>query len=72
MSCLIRLFTEHPNSVGESYIEHACFAWKLSCRLARCSIVAFVHGCFPCCFQTSASDEIELIHDNLKNRDHEE
>lgn len=70
MCYLARLFTNHPKSVGESYLEHAWFAWKMGVRLARCSTIAFIHGCFPCWFETSVSEEIGVIHNELENRFH--
>jgi len=43
----MKLFTEHPNSIGETYLEHSLVATKLSLRLSMASLAQLVHAIFP-------------------------
>ena len=43
----MKLFTEHPNSVGETYLEHSITATRLSLRLSMASLAQLVHAIFP-------------------------
>lgn len=41
-----KLFTEHPNSVGETYFEHMLIAWKGAYRLGASSLLFLFHSIF--------------------------
>jgi hypothetical protein len=43
----MKLFTEHPNSVGETYLQHYLVAVKLSLRLSMASLAQLVHAVLP-------------------------
>ena len=43
----MKLFTEHPNSVGETYLEHCLVAAKVSLKLSVASLAQLVHAIFP-------------------------
>ena len=43
----MKLFTEHPNSVGETYLQHCLVVVKLSLRLSVASLAQLVHAIFP-------------------------
>jgi hypothetical protein len=43
----MKLFTEHPNSVGETYLQHCLVAAKLSLRLSMASLAQLVHAILP-------------------------
>lgn len=55
-------FTDHPNSVDETYLQHMGVALHFSGSLARASVSALVHAVFPwlCC--TSASSRVKQMH----------
>lgn len=52
---LLRAFTEHPASVGESYWQHLAFALGFAARLLLAGLAALVHAVLPFLFKTTAS-----------------
>ena len=48
-------FTAHPNSVGESYLEHGLFACRYGAKMTAGGIAAFLHGLMPFLFKTTGS-----------------
>jgi hypothetical protein len=68
MSTLSKLFIAHPTAVGESYFEHMKFALKFSGRLFRAGFAAFAHGCVPAVCETTASEAIFAMNDEIRAR----
>ena len=68
MSSMSKLFIAHPAAVGESYFEHMKFALKFSCRLFRAGLAAFVHGFVPAVCETTASEAILAMNDEIRAR----
>ena len=62
------IFTEHPNSVGETYFQHMCCVFKFHCTLLKLSLCALIHAIFPFWFETKASDGIKKLNDCMQNR----
>lgn len=60
-----KAFTEHPASVGESYLEHMGVASKFSFQLARASVCCLLHGLFPFLFVKTGSRCIEKLHHDM-------
>jgi hypothetical protein len=52
---LVKLFTQHPETVGETYGEHFGVAMRYSGRMFAASFCAFVHAFLPFCFEKTAS-----------------
>lgn len=67
-SALIRCFTEHPDSVGESYLGHMRFALGFSGELFLAAAAALVHALFPSLCQTTASRAVKRMHAKLQTR----
>ena len=44
---LLRLFTEHPASVGENYLTHALMASKIALKFAIAVPMQLIHAVFP-------------------------
>jgi len=65
-----RLFTEHPQDVNETYLEHLKTAGSFAGGLAICSFCCFVHALVPGFFTTSASERVERMHERMHNRAH--
>tara|TARA_B100001939_G_scaffold48499_1_gene37912 strand:+ start:1184 stop:1393 length:210 start_codon:yes stop_codon:yes gene_type:complete len=59
------IFTEHPNSVGESYTEHMFFAILIGLKLILWGIAAIVHALFPFVLKTFVSSNIKKLHDDI-------
>ncbi len=58
---LMNFFTEHPESVGETYFEHFFVAIRFSCKLFLSSIAALIHAFIPGFVQKNCK------HTNKKN-----
>ena len=68
MNSLITAFSRHPQSVGESYLEHARFAAKFSGTLFLAAFAALVHAVFPFAFEKTASEIVIRLHGKVANR----
>ena len=56
------LFTAHPASVGETWSQHARFAFSAAGTLAMAAMGAAVHAVLPFLCQTTASRAIDRLH----------
>lgn len=65
---LARLFTTHPQTVGESYFEHMRFALWFSSRLLMAGGAALVHAVLPFLCETTASRIIRELHQRIDGR----
>lgn len=65
---LKRLFTEHPDAVGESYREHMRAALSFAGPLALGAMAAFVHAFVPFLFVSTASATVRRLHARMTNR----
>ncbi len=62
---LVKLFTEHPRSVGESYFTHLGQAFAFSGRMIAAGFACLLHGVFPFFFVRTGSRCIEHLHDRM-------
>jgi hypothetical protein len=62
---LIRLFTEHPESVGETYFEHVGIAFSFSMKMFFGAMVCLVHAVLPFLFVKTGSELITELHDRM-------
>lgn len=65
---IVRLFTAHPQTVGESYFEHMRFALWFSSRLLVAGGAALVHALLPFLCETTASRIIRELHQRIEGR----
>jgi hypothetical protein len=63
-----RAFTDHPATVGENYLQHLCFAMRFSIRLFAAAGAAMIHAIVPAWFETTASDLIKRMYEDLNRR----
>ncbi len=68
MTALIRMMTNHPGSVNESYFEHMRFAGGFGFALLGAAGAAFVHALLPFCFVKTASGKIAALYQRTGNR----
>ena len=61
-------FTEHPASVGESYLQHFAFALRFSGKLFCAGGAALVHALVPAFFETTASRLIKEMVTEMDRR----
>ena len=62
---LIRAFTEHPASVGESYTQHLFRAFYFGIRMVFAGIACMVHGVLPFLFVRTGSRAIAELNDRM-------
>jgi hypothetical protein len=65
---LQRWFQAHPESVGETYLEHQQVAFGYSAALLKAGLACFLHGLMPALFQTTASRTITELHQKMAAR----
>jgi hypothetical protein len=63
-----RLFMTHPNSVDETYGEHARFAFGFSLRLFAAAGAALVHAVLPFAFEKTASRIVADLYQRTHKR----
>ena len=62
---LIRAFTEHPASVGESYTQHLFRALYFGLRMVFAGMACVVHGVLPFLFVRTGSRAIAELNDRM-------
>jgi hypothetical protein len=62
---LIRAFTEHPASVGESYGEHMGQAVCFGTRMIFAGLACLVHAVLPFLFVRTGSRAIAELNDRM-------
>lgn len=65
---LKHLFTDHPDAVGETYVEHMGVALSFAGPLALAAGAALVHAFLPFLCVTTASATIKRLHARMINR----
>lgn len=65
---LFEAFCEHPQSVGETYLQHMKFAVFLGLRLIIISICLLIHGVFPFIFKSFSGDQIISLATKIQQR----
>ena len=65
---IVRFFTEHPESVGETYIQHFSVAIRFSLKLFISSIAALIHAFIPALFKKTASTLIKNMYREVTSR----
>jgi len=66
---MFRAFTDHPETVGETYLEHMGSAWGFAGGMLVGAAACFLHGLLPFAFQKAGSRRIAGLYDRMvKNR----
>ena len=63
-----KLFIDHPESVGESYMEHQGFALAASFRLFTAAFACLIHAFVPAWFEKTASTIVREMHTVINRR----
>lgn len=58
-------FTEHPNSVGETYGQHLRSALSFSGPLLFAGIACLIHGFLPFLCTTTGSSTVRRLYDRM-------
>jgi len=59
------LLTDHPASVGETYMEHMAHATGFGTSLILAGIACLIHGLIPAWFVSTGSNTIRRLHDRM-------
>lgn len=59
------LFTAHPASVGETYLEHMGVAFSFAAAMVGAGLACFVHGLLPFLFTSTGSRTIAALHERM-------
>ncbi|OUR78274.1 hypothetical protein A9Q83_07820 [Alphaproteobacteria bacterium 46_93_T64] len=62
MAKLTEMFTEHPKSVNETYMEHMHMSSSFGFWLLLAMLCAFVHAILPFAFEKTASKIINKLY----------
>ena len=62
---LRRLFTEHPESVGETYLQHASVAVGFGVRMLFGGVACLLHAILPFAFRRTGSECITDLHERM-------
>ena len=65
---MIRLMTEHPSSVGESYLEHLVFATRFGASMILGGLACCLHGVLPFLCTSSGSRTVLELHRRIRSR----
>lgn len=65
---LHRWFVEHPQSVGETYIEHFGVASRFGLTMVAGGLACFVHALVPALFTRTGSGAIKRLYSEMVSR----
>jgi hypothetical protein len=65
MASILGIFTKHPHSVGESYLEHLTSAASFGGRMIAAGGASVLHGLFPFLFVATGSQTVRHLHDRM-------
>lgn len=66
----MKAFTEHPESVGETYFEHLQTSFGFGARMMAAGVGCVLHGIFPfICVRTGSKTIGKLHHNMVTHRD---
>ena len=66
----IRVFTEHPESVGETYTQHLFSALSFSLMMARATVCCAIHAFLPFLFTATGSRIVEELANGMNRHQH--
>ncbi len=70
MRALLKPFTEHPKSVGETYFQHMGMSSSFAFKMLGGGCACLVHAVFPFLCVKTGSTQITKLHDKMvTNRD---
>lgn len=60
-----KAFTEHPQSVGETYLQHLDVAGRCGLSMMVAGFACVIHALLPFLFQNTASDCLTRLHQRM-------
>jgi hypothetical protein len=65
---IAQLFTQHPASVDETFLQHMWFALTFSFWLFAAAGAAFIHAILPFMFEKTGSQIITKLYNRIHSR----
>jgi hypothetical protein len=65
---LQRLFTEHPASVDETYLQHLVAAGSFGLRMVLSGLACLIHALLPFLFVRTGSNSVADLHQRMVAR----
>jgi hypothetical protein len=62
---MIRFFTEHPETVGETYFEHLQMAFGFGATMILGGLCCLVHGLLPAFCTKTGSRTVARLHQRM-------
>jgi len=62
---MFKLFTQHPATVGETYLEHTGVALSFAFPLFLAGLACLLHAVFPFLFERTGSEMVTVLHDRM-------
>ena len=63
-----RIFTSHPRSIGESYMQHLAIAARFGGTMVLSGLAVLIHGLVPAMFTHTGSTAIKRLYGEMKRR----
>ena len=67
-SILRTWFMDHPETVGETYLEHFRFAGSFAWTLFTAALAALIHAFIPALFEKTAGEKIRQLARKIDGR----
>lgn len=61
-------FTDHPSAVGETYSQHAAFAFRFGGTMVLGGLACMAHGLLPFLFVTTGSSTVKRLYERVTGR----
>lgn len=61
----MKLFTDHPRQVGESYAEHFAVASSFGVPMILAGFACLLHGIFPFLFEKTGSNLVKKLYGRM-------
>lgn len=61
----MKLFTNHPETVGETYVEHLRMASSFGVPMILAGLACLLHGIFPFLFEKTGSNLVKNLYDRM-------
>ena len=61
----MKFFTEHPQTVGETYFEHLQMAGGFGLTMVVGGLACLLHGLLPPFFVTTGSRTVQRLHERM-------
>jgi hypothetical protein len=65
-------FTQHPNAIDETYLEHMGNALKFSFTFLQLAVIAYIHAFLPMLFTNTGSEKVQELNKLMLKRKEQE